>query len=123
MNIPKKCCEELLLKISLEYLKKAIQYTYEHKNNNDNNLLKLYAVAFIKTYCYYYVEINYNHFDKVNFEEINKVLDDKDENNEKIRNIRNTINIYIWRIIKNLKILINLRISNFIKRIYLYIKN
>ena len=63
--------------------------------NNDNNLLKLYAVAFIKTYCYYYVEINYNHFDKVYFEEINKVLDDKDENNEKIRNIRN---IYIWRL-------------------------
>ena len=90
-----KCCEQLLLKVSLEYLKKAIQYLYEHKNNSDNNLLKLYAIAYIKTYCEYYVEINYNHFDKCNFDEINKLLDDKDENNELIRKMRN---IYIWRL-------------------------
>ena len=90
-----KCCEELLLKTSIEYLKKAIQYLYEHKNNNDNNLLKLYAIAYLKTYCYYYVEINYNHFDKVRFDEINNILNDKDENNELIRNMRN---IYIWRL-------------------------
>jgi gas vesicle protein len=90
-----KCCEELLLKVSIEYLKKAIQYLYENKNNNDNNLLKLYAIAYLKTYCYYYVEINYHYFDKCNFEEINKILNDKDENNELIRNMRN---IYIWRL-------------------------
>ena len=90
-----KCCEELILKLSLEYLKKAIQYLYEHKNNNDNNLLKLYAIAYLKTYCYYYVEINYYHFDKCNFEEINKIFNDKDEKNEKIRGMRN---IYIWRL-------------------------
>ena len=90
-----KCCEQLLLKVSLEYLKKAIQYLYEHKNNNDNNILKLYAIAYIKMYCEYYVEINYNHFDKCNFEEINRVLDDKDENNELVRKMRN---IYIWRL-------------------------
>ena len=90
------CCEELLLKLSLDYLKKAIQYLYENKNNNVNNLLKLYAIAYLKTYCYYYVEINYNHFDKCNFEEINKLLNDKDENNILIRNIRN---IYIWNFI------------------------
>jgi len=90
-----KCCEDLLLKVSLEYLKKAIQYLYEHKNNNDNNLLKLYAIAYLKTYCYYYVEINFKHFDKCNFEKINELLNDKDENNKAIREMRN---IYIWRI-------------------------
>ena len=90
-----KCCEELLLNVSIEYLRKAIKYLYEHKNNNENNLLKLYAIAYIKTYCYYYVEINYNHFDKCKFEEINKLFNDKDENNKAIRNMRN---IYIWRL-------------------------
>ena len=90
-----KSCEELLLKVSLGYLKKAIQFTYENKNNNDKNLLKLYAIAYIKTYCYYYVEINYSHYDLCKFDEINKVLDDKDENNQIIRNMRN---IYIWRL-------------------------
>ena len=90
-----KCCEELLLKLSLDYLKKAINYLYLHKNDNDNNLLKLYAIAYLKTYCYYYVEINYKYFDKCNYEEINKIFNDKDEKNEEIRNLRN---IYIWRL-------------------------
>ena len=90
-----KCCEELLLKVSLGYLKKAIQFTYENKNNNDKNLLKLYAIAYIKTYCYYYVEINYSYFDLCHFDEINMVFADKDENNQAIRNMRN---IYIWRL-------------------------
>ena len=90
-----KCCEELLLNLSIEYFKKAILYLYENKNNNDNKLLKLYSIAYIKTYCYYYVEINYYHFDKCNFKEINNLLIDKDPNNEKIRNIRN---IYIWKL-------------------------
>ena len=90
-----KCCEELLLKTSIEYLKKAIQYLYENKNNNDNNVLKLYAIAYLKTYCYYYVEINYNHFDNCKFDEINQIFNDKDEKNEAIRNIRN---LYIWRL-------------------------
>ena len=90
-----KTCEELLLKVSLGYLKESIKFLYENKNNKDKNLLKLYAIAYIKSYCYYYVEINYSHFDLCNFDEINKVLDDKDENNLVIRNMRN---IYIWRL-------------------------
>ena len=90
-----KCCEELLLKLSLSYLKKAIQYLYEHKNNNDNNLLKLFAIAYIKTYCYYYVDINFKYKDNVNWNEINAVFNDKDENNKFIRNMRN---IYFWRL-------------------------
>ena len=90
-----KCCEALLLSVSLGYLKKAIQYLYEHKNNNDNNFLKLYAIAYIKTYSYFYVEVNHAHFDKCNWEEINRLLNDKDENNASIRNMRN---IYIWRL-------------------------
>ena len=91
----KNCCEKLLLGVSLEYLKKSIQYSYENKNNNKNNLLKLYSIAYIKTYCYYYVEINYKHFDNIIWDEINKILDDKDEENKIIRNMRN---IYIWRL-------------------------
>ena len=91
----KKCCEELLLKLSLEYLKKAIQYLYENKDMNENNLLKLYAIAYIKIYCYYYVEINYNKFDNINWDEINRILDDKDEKNQLIRKMRN---LYIWRL-------------------------
>ena len=90
-----KSCPKLLLNISLEYLKKAIQYLYEHKNNNDNNFLKLYAIAYLKTYCYYYVEVNFYSFEKCNWEEINRLLVDKDENNQLIRNMRN---IYIWRL-------------------------
>ena len=90
-----KCCEELLLKISLKYLKIAIQYLYENKNNYDNNLLKLFSIAYIKTYCYFYVEINYNHFDKCSFDEINSILYDEDENNALIRKMRN---IYILRL-------------------------
>ena len=90
-----KTCEDLLLKVSLGYLKEAIKFLYENKNNKDKNLLKLYAIAYIKTYCYYYVEINYSYFDLCNFEEINRVIDDKDENNQIIRNMRN---IYIWRL-------------------------
>ena len=90
-----KCCEELLLDVSLEYLKKSIQYLYEHKNNNENNLLKLYSIAYIKIYCYYYVEINFNKFDNINWDIINRTLDDRDENNESIRKMRN---LYIWRL-------------------------
>ena len=91
----RKCCEEMLLKISLLYLKKAIQYLYENKNKNDDNLLKIYAISYLKVYLYYYVEINYNNFDNVNWAEINMILDDKDANNELIRKMRN---LYIWRL-------------------------
>jgi len=142
-----KACQELLLNVSLEYLKKAIKYLYnyyindmndnngnnaintntninndnansnnnnlannngsENNNNNlninmnniitkeKNNLLKLYAIAYIKTYYYYYVEINYNHFEKCSFEQINNLFNIKNEFNKYIRNI---INIYIWRL-------------------------
>ena len=91
-----KCCQELLLNNSIEYLKKAIHYLYLHKNNNDNNLLKLYAIAYIKTYCYYYVDINFTNKDNCNWKEINEVFGDKDdENNKDIRKVRN---IYFWRL-------------------------
>ena len=90
-----KSCEELLLKVSLTYLKKAIKYLYEHKDKNDNNLLKLYAIAYIKTYCYYYVDINFNNKDNCNWREINEVFNDKDEENNNIRKVRN---LYFWRL-------------------------
>ena len=88
-------CAELLLKTSLTYLKKAIQYLYEHKNKNDNNLLKLYAIAYLKTYCYYYVDINFTNKDNCNWGEINEVFNDKDEKNNDIRKVRN---LYFWRL-------------------------
>ena len=60
------CCKEILLGFSLDYLKHAMQYLYEFKNNEDrNNVLKIYAIAYIKTYFYYYVHIHKNYFDKV----------------------------------------------------------
>ena len=90
-----RTCKEMLLKVSFEYLKKAIQYLYEQININDNNLLKLLSIAYIKTYCYYYVEINYKYFDICNFDEINILFNDENEKNKLIRNMRN---IYIWRI-------------------------
>ena len=90
-----KCCNELLLGLSLNYLKKSIQYLYEHKENYDNNLLKLYAIAFIKSYSYFYVEIHKDNFDKINWEEINKILFDDNINNEKIYFVRN---VYILRL-------------------------
>ena len=85
----------MLLNLSLEYLKKSIQYLYENKNKNENNLLKLFAIAYIKIYLYYFVEINFNKFDNINWDEINRILDDKDENNKLIREMRN---LYIWRL-------------------------
>ena len=88
-------CKELILKVSLKYLKKSIEYLYEHQNNNDNNLLKLYSIAYLKTYFHYYVEINYNHSQKVGFEEINKLLQGGNELNQKVVDVRN---IYIWRV-------------------------
>ena len=89
-------CNDLLLNLSLEYLKKAIEYLFKQNNNNDNNnILKLYSIAYIKTYFYYFVEINFNHHDKCNFEKINEIINDSNENNEKIINM---INIYILRL-------------------------
>ena len=64
-------------------------------NNPKNNLLKLYAIAYIKTYYNYYVEINYDHFDKYNFDQINILLNLKKEYNKYIRKI---IIIYILRL-------------------------
>ena len=91
-----KCCEDLLLGISLSYLKKSIEYLYDNKDKNYNIILKLLAIAFIKTYCYYYVEINFSFLDKINWKEINEVFYDiDDEENQYIRNVRN---IYLWRL-------------------------
>ena len=89
------CCIEMLLGLSLGYLKKAIQFLYEHKEDNNNNLLKLYAIAYIKSYCYFYVEIHKNHYEKIPWDEINKILFEKDEKNESIIKMRN---IYLLRL-------------------------
>ena len=90
-----KCCEMLLLNTSFKYLTKCFQYLFEHNNDNDNNILKIYAIAYSKIYFYYYVEINYNHFDKCNFNEINRLLMDKNEKNQNLIKMRN---IYIFRL-------------------------
>ena len=90
-----KCCNELILDLSLDYLKKAIEYLYANKNNNENNILKIYAIGYLKTYLYFYVYIHYKEFDKCNFEEINKILFSNDEENELMIKVRN---IFIWRL-------------------------
>ena len=89
-------CEAILLKTSLLYLKKSIQYLSNYKNENKNNILKINSIAYIKTYFYYYVEINYKYFDKCNFNEINELLMSKNENNTALMDL---INIYIFRIV------------------------
>ena len=89
----KECCKDLLLNLSLSYLKKAIDYL--DNMDNKNNILKFYAIAYVKTYCYYYVEINYNYYHLCDFNEINKIFFDKSRKNNPIRNIRN---LYIWRL-------------------------
>ena len=88
-------CQSLLLNTSFEYLKQSIQYLNNHKNKKDNNILKIYSIAYIKTYLYYYVEINYNHFEKCNFNVINELLIDENENNKLLINMRN---IYLFRL-------------------------
>ena len=95
-----KTCSELLLDISFEYLKIAIENFYNQSKKNDNNLLKFYAIAYIKTYFHFYVYIQYKEFDKCNFEEINKLLykDEREQENQLMTNIRNIRNIYIWRV-------------------------
>ena len=93
-----KSCPEMLLGVSLEYLKKAMNYLFENKDEIKNYLLKIYAIAFIKSYCYFYVEIHKNYFDKCSWDAINKVLYDKDKINE---NIIKMINIYILRLYYN----------------------
>ena len=90
-----KCCKELILDLSLDYLKKAIEYLYSNKNKNDNNLLKFYAIGYMKIYIYFYVQIHYKEFDKCIFDDINKVLYAADEENELLIKMRN---IYIWRV-------------------------
>ena len=93
-----KCCQELLGELSLGYLQKAIQFLYENKNNKNNNIFKIYAISYIKSYLYFYVTINKNHYDKCFWNEINKVLHDKNKINEALINMRN---IYILRLYYN----------------------
>ena len=90
-----KCCKELILELSLDYLRKSIEYLYSNKNKKDNNILKFYAIGYLKTYCYFYVHIHLNEFDKCNFDEINKLLYANDEENKLLIKMRN---IYIWRV-------------------------
>ncbi len=109
-----ECYNELLLNTSIEYLKIAIQYLYDHQNNNDNNLLKLYAIAYIKTYCYYYVDINYDDQNRFNYDEINKIFNENEGNKAKISEI---INIYILRLylkkFENYELFINAKLNIF----------
>ena len=94
----KETCETLLLKTSLEYLNKAIQYlndiNFNKGNNNYNKLMKIFAIAYIKTYIHYYVEINFYYFDMISFRNINSLLKERifKDNLEKNNKI-----LYIWK--------------------------
>ena len=89
------CCSEMLTGLSLDYLQKGIQYLYENKNSRNNNLFKIYSIAYLKSYCHFYVFIHKNYFEKVNFTDINRILYEKDENNKEIINMRI---IYVLRL-------------------------
>ena len=92
-----KCCEELLLELSLSYFKEAVKKVDEYKLNNDNNnILRLYSIAYIKTYCYFYVEIGFKYHDKCNLNDVNNYLKINEENGE--NNIKKMIIIYILRL-------------------------
>ena len=90
----KKSCTEILLGNSLYKFNKAQQYLYGNKENF-NKLLKFSSIAYIKTFIYFYVEINFYHNNLCDFSKINKVLDDENNQNKIIRNVRN---IYLWRV-------------------------
>ena len=90
----KNCCEKLLLNLSLSYLRKAIEFL-DCENSNNNNLLKLNAISYIKTYCYFYVEINLNYFDFCDLNEINEVFDSYYAKKKSTRNMRI---LYFWRV-------------------------
>ena len=78
-----KCCEELLLELSLSFFKEAVKKVDEYKLNNDNNnILRLYSIAYIKTYCYFYVEIGFKYHDKCNLNDVNNYLKINEENGE-----------------------------------------
>ena len=88
----KESCELILLKISLQYLNKAIKYLKE--NTKYNKLIKLLAIAYVKTYIYFYVEINYYYFNNISFNNINDSFNIRiDKDNIK----KNTEIIYIWK--------------------------
>ena len=93
-NYSEKCCQELLSNMSLIYLKKAIKFL-DNENAINNNLLKLNAIGYIKTYCYYYVEINFKYFDKCNFNKINQIFPGNINENNLTRNMRI---LYFWRL-------------------------
>jgi hypothetical protein len=86
------------LKTSFEYFSKAIKYLNEidlkQNDNQYNKLMKLFAIAYLKTYIYYYVEINYYHFDDINFNNINSLFK---EGIIKDNLGKNTKIIYIWK--------------------------
>ena len=91
-----ECCKEILNGLSLEYLKKAIKFNYENKDKNNNNLLKIYSISYIKSYCHFYVIIHKNYYEKCYWDEINKVIYNPNKN---INNgITDMINIYILRL-------------------------
>ena len=86
-------CKEILLERSLNFFKKSQEYLY-YNNSNNNKLLKFNSIAYIKTYIYYYVVINYYHNSFCNFSSINKTFDDENKDNTIVRNMRN---IYLLR--------------------------
>ena len=90
-----ECCNEMLNGLSLDYLKKAIQFKYENKDKDDNNLLKIYSISYIKSYCHFYVIIHKNYYEKCYWEEINKVLYNQNNNNNGFIDM---ISIYILRL-------------------------
>ena len=81
----------------MKYLCKAIKYLKDieiNEKENYNKLLKLLAIAYIKTYTHFYVEINFRFFNTINFDNIKDVFTYKIDK-DKIE--KNTFIIYIWK--------------------------
>ena len=90
-------CEAILLNTSLRYLSKAIKYLKDVETNekgNLNKILKFLAIAYIKTYIHFYVEINLGFSNAINFNNIKDAFEYKIAQ-DKI--FKNTYIIYIWK--------------------------
>ena len=90
-------CEAILLNASLKYLDKAVKYLKDveiNEKSTNSKLMKLLAIAYIKTYIHFYVEINYGFFKKIKFDDIENSFIYKINQNYIGKN---PFIIYIWR--------------------------
>ena len=88
---------DIILKgLSYEYFKQSVEYLYSNDNQDNYHFIKeLYAIAYIKSYSYYFAKFIYNNFDKCDLTMINQLFSNKEDIDATIRKM---IIIYILKI-------------------------